>query len=205
MQLADLMSRQRELDSVQRSLIAQRTQLQRDVESARSQIKQLSDKERKALQEKQSREKTLTVAVDELRRLSRDNKMGATFTNKTKGLRVPVTKGRVLRYRNNMAEVTGPKDAAVTAVYEGKVVDVKRNRITNKYDVYIAHGQYISSSANLNSVSVSKNDVVTRNQTIGVIGSGVNVMTMQPEYMMIFGVYAPKPDMKITADTFFKQ
>ncbi|WP_279057433.1 hypothetical protein [Alistipes communis] len=36
------------------------------------------------------------------------------------------------------------------------MVDVKRNRITNRFDVYIAHGQYITSYANLNSVSVAK-------------------------------------------------
>ena len=79
------------------------------------------------------------------------------------------------------------------SIYEGKVVEVKRNRITNKYDVYIAHGEYISSYANLNSVTVGKDDKVARNQQIGTIGSGVDVMTMQPEYKMVFGIYGPSP------------
>ena len=68
------------------------------------------------------------------------------------------------RYRDNMAEITGPKGARITAIYEGKVVDVKRNRITNRFDVYIAHGQYITSYANLNSVSVAKGQTVAKKQ-----------------------------------------
>ena len=34
-----------------------------------------------------------------------------------------------------MAEISGPKGAHVISIYDGKVVEIKRNRITNKYDV----------------------------------------------------------------------
>ena len=42
-----------------------------------------------------------------------------------------MTAGRVKRYKENMAEITGPKGAHVISIYDGKVVDVKRNRITS--------------------------------------------------------------------------
>ena len=113
--------------------------------------------------------------------------------------------GGVKRYKGKMAEIAGPKGAQVISIYEGKVVEVKRNRITNKYAVYIAHGEYISSYANLNSVTVGKDDKVARNQQIGTIGSGVDVMTMQPEYKMKIGNNRPTPKEQIHATDCFKK
>ena len=153
-----LTGQQRALDSVKRSLTTQRTRLQKDSQAARANIKQLSKKEKAALQQKIAREQRLDVAIDELRKLTRGNKEGNTFTAKTSNLRLPVVGGGVKRYKGNMAEIAGPKGAQVISIYEGKVVEVKRNRITNKYDVYIAHGEYISSYANLNSVTVGKDE-----------------------------------------------
>ena len=168
-------------------------------------VKRLSKKEKAALQQKIAREQRLDVAIDELRKLTRGNKEGNTFTAKTSNLRLPVVGGGVKRYKGNMAEIAGPKGAQVISIYEGKVVEVKRNRITNKYDVYIAHGEYISSYANLNSVTVGKDDKVARNQQIGTIGSGVDVMTMQPEYKMVFGIYGPSPKVQMRASDCFKK
>ena len=173
--------------------------------TVRANIKQLSKKEKAALQQKIAREQRLDVAIDELRKLTRGNKEGNTFTAKTSNLRLPVVGGGVKRYKGNMAEIAGPKGAQVISIYEGKVVEVKRNRITNKYDVYIAHGEYISSYANLNSVTVGKDDKVARNQQIGTIGSGVDVMTMQPEYKMVFGIYGPSPKVQMRASDCFKK
>ena len=200
-----LTGQQRALDSVKRSLTTQRTRLQKDSQAARANIKQLSKKEKAALQQKIAREQRLDVAIDELRKLTRGNKEGNTFTAKTSNLRLPVVGGGVKRYKGNMAEIAGPKGAQVISIYEGKVVEVKRNRITNKYDVYIAHGEYISSYANLNSVTVGKDDKVARNQQIGTIGSGVDVMTMQPEYKMVFGIYGPSPKVQMRASDCFKK
>ena len=193
--------------SVERTRLTgqQRTRLQKDSQAARANIKQLSKKEKAALQQKIAREQRLDVAIDELRKLTRGNKEGNTFTAKTSNLRLPVVGGGVKRYKGNMAEIAGPKGAQVISIYEGKVVEVKRNRITNKYDVYIAHGEYISSYANLNSVTVGKDDKVARNQQIGTIGSGVDVMTMQPEYKMVFGIYGPSPKVQMRASDCFKK
>lgn len=197
--------RQRALDSVRRSLTTQRSRLQQDVQAARSNIRQLSAKEKATLKQKIAQEQKLNVAIDELRKLSRGNKTGASFSAKTSNLRLPVVGGRVKRYKGNMAEIAGPKGADVISIYEGKVVDIKRNRITNKYDVYVAHGEYISSYANLNSVCVARDAAVTRNQTIGTIGSGVDVATMEPEYKMVFGIYAPSPKVQLRAEDCFRK
>ena len=112
--------------------------------------------------------------------------------------------GRVKRYKGNMAEICGPRGAKVQSIYEGKVIDIKRNRITGKYDVYIAHGEYLTSYANLGSIDVQKGAKVARNEAIGTIGSAVNLMTMETEYKLVFGIYAPTPEVKMLAENCFK-
>ena len=88
---------------------------------------------------------------------------------------------------------------------KGKVVDIKRNKVSNKYDIYIAHGEYITSYANLSAVSVAKGAVVKRGQNIGTIGSAVNISTMEMEYKIVFGIYAPSPDIVMSAANCFKK
>lgn len=109
------------------------------------------------------------------------------------------------RYRENMAEIVGPKGAHVVSIYEGKVVEIKRNRITDKFDVFIAHGEYITSYANLGAVTVEKGQKVARNQQIGIIGSGVDALTMQVEYKLVFGIYPPDPSQRLLAENCFKK
>ena len=196
--------RKRSLDSVTRSLSAQRAKLQRDARNAKASIRSLSQKEKQALQRKMSQEQQLGVAISELRKLTKGNTEGASFSTKTSGLRLPVTAGRVKRYKENMAEITGPKGAHVISIYDGKVVDIKRNRITNKYDVYVAHGEYITSYANLGTICVEKDQKVARNAQLGTIGSSVNVMTMETEYKLVFGIYPPNPGQKMRAEDCFK-
>ena len=104
-----------------------------------------------------------------------------------------------------MAEVCGPEGAKVVSIYEGKVVEIKRNKVNNKYDVFIAHGEYITSYANLSAVSVAKNSVVKRGQQIGTIGHSVDPTTMNIEYKIVFGIYAPTPNITVQASTCFKK
>lgn len=197
--------RHRSLDSVTRKLSAQKTSLERDARNARASVRQLSQKEKTALQRKLAQEQQLDVAIGELRKLTKGNTAGASFSTKTSGLRLPVTAGRVKRYKENMAEITGPKGAHVISIYEGKVVDVKRNRITSKYDVYVAHGEYITSYANLGTICVEKGQKVARNQQLGTIGSAVNVLTMETEYKLVFGIYPPTAGMKLKAENCFRK
>lgn len=201
----ELDRRNRSLDSVTRQLSAQREKLQRDSRNARATIRTMSQKEKSALQRKMAQEQKLDVAINELRKLTKGNKEGASFSSKTSGLRLPVVGGRVKRYRENMAEVTGPRGARVISIYEGKVIDIKRNRITNKYDVYVAHGEYLTSYANLGTISVEKGQKVARNQSLGIIGSAVDVMTMETEYKLVFGIYPPDPNQKMRAENCFKK
>lgn len=201
----ELDRRHRSLDSVTRQLAAQRSKLERDSRNARANIRTMSQKEQSALQRKLAQEQQLDVAINELRKLTKGNKEGASFSSKTTGLRLPVVGGRVKRYRENMAEVTGPKGAQVISIYEGKVIDIKRNRITNKYDVYVAHGEYLTSYANLGTISVQKGQKVARNQPLGTIGSAVDVMTMETEYKLVFGIYPPNPNQKMRAENCFKR
>lgn len=201
----ELDRRKRSLDSVTRNLSAQREKLQRDARNARANVRTMSQKEKTALQRKVSQEQQLDVAIGELRKLTKGNTEGASFSTKTSGLRLPVTAGRVKRYRDNMAEVTGPKGAHVISIYDGKVVDIKRNRITNKYDVYVAHGEYITSYANLGTICVEKGQKVARNAQLGTIGSAVNVMTMETEYKLVFGIYPPDPRQKMRAENCFRK
>ena len=201
----ELDRRNRSLDSVTRQLSAPREKLQRDSRNARATIRTMSQKEKSALQRKMAQEQKLDVAINELRKLTKGNKEGASFSSKTSGLRLPVVGGRVKRYRENMAEVTGPRGARVISIYEGKVIDIKRNRITNKYDVYVAHGEYLTSYANLGTISVEKGQKVARNQSLGTIGSAVDVMTMETEYKLVFGIYPPDPNQKLRAENCFKK
>ena len=197
--------RKQSLDSVTRSLSAQREKLQRDARNAKASIRSMSQKEKTALQRKIAQEQQLDVAIGELRKLTKGNTEGASFSAKTSGLRLPVTAGRVKRYKENMAEITGPKGAHVISIYDGKVVDVKRNRITSKYDVYVAHGEYITSYANMGTICVEKGQKVARNAQIGTIGSAVNVMTMETEYKLVFGIYPPNPGQKMRAEECFRK
>ncbi len=200
-----LSERKIELDSIVKGIGYQKQKLQSDINSARADIKAMSSKERKALEAKALQQQKLSTAIEELRRLSKGNNEGKSFTAKTSNLNLPVEGGSVKRYMDNMAEVVGKSGARVLSIYEGKVVDVKQNRITGKYDVYIAHGEYITSYAGLKSASVAKNSSVKRNQTIGEVGAAVDIITMATEYKIVFGIYPPSASQKMKAADCFKK
>ncbi len=200
-----LLSRKAMLDSVSLDIKDQKSKIERDIHSARSDISKMSSKERSALQAKALQERKLDSAIAELRRLSKGNTRGASFSTSTSNLNLPVVGGRVKRYMDNMAEITGAAGAGVISIYEGKVVDIKQNRITGKWDVYIAHGEYIASYAGLKSVSVAKNSSVKKNQIIGVVGAAVDVVTMNSEHKIIWGIYPPSPSQKMKAADCFKK
>ena len=201
-----LLSKSRtELMAIKRNLTRQRTKLFENVKEAKRQVSKMSKKEKDVMLSKELNEKMLNSAVAKLRKLIKGNKEGASFSNKTTALNLPVVGGRVKRYKGNMAEIVGKEGAAVTSIYEGKVVDVKRNKVNNKFDVYIAHGEYITSYANLSAVIIAKDAKVKKGERIGTIGSAVNISTMEMEYKIVFGVYAPSPDVTLSAANCFKK
>ena len=203
-QQTPLAERRKELGEVQRKAEVQRDKLRGDVASAKQTMKLLSSREQAALRAKMEREEQLDVAISELRKLTKGNTEGASFSRKTSNLNLPVVGGSVRKYKGNMAEIVGERGATVRSIYDGKVVDVRRNRISGKYDVFVAHGEYITSYANLDAVSVEKNSKVAKNGRLGVIGSSVNINTMEPEYKMIFGIYSPSPKETMRAADSFK-
>ena len=204
-QQASLSERRRTLDDVQRKAEAQRKKLQGDVSSAKKAMSQLSKREQAALKEKMASEERLDAAIDALRKLTKGNSVGASFSRTTSNLNLPVVGGRVREYKGNMAEILGAKGAAVRSIYEGKVVEVCRNRISGKYDVFVAHGEYITSYANLDNVVVRKDQKIEKNGTLGEVGASVNLTTMNTEYKMVFGIYSPNPKEVLRAANCFKK
>ncbi len=200
-----LAKRREELSATKRRLDNQRKKLQADMAAAKKTVSQMSSKQQSVLRSKMEHEEKLNAAIKALRKLTKGNKAGASFSASTTALNLPVVGGRVKRYKGNMAEIVGKEGAAVTSIYEGKIVDIKRNKVNNKYDVYVAHGEYITSYANLSAVSVAKGAIVKKGQRIGTIGSAVNITTMEMEYKIVFGIYAPSPDVKMSAANCFKK
>lgn len=200
-----LAKRREELSATKRRLDNQRKKLRANMAAAKKTINAMSSKQQSVLRSKMEHEGKLDAAIKELRKLTKGNQIGASFSANTTALNLPVVGGTVKRYKGNMAEIVGKEGAAVTSIYEGKVVDVKRNKVNNKYDIYIAHGEYITSYANLSAVSVAKNTVVQKGQRIGTIGTAVNISTMEMEYKIVFGIYAPSPEIKVSAANCFKK
>lgn len=200
-----LAAQRADLAATKAKLNKQRTRLSNDMKEAKRAINQLSKREKQVLQSKIEHEEKLNNAIKQLRKLTKGNKAGASFSAKTTALNLPVVGGKVKRYKGNMAEITGKEGAAIISIYEGKVVDVKRNKVSGKYDIYIAHGEYITSYANLSAAQVAKGTIVKKGQRIGTIGSAVNMTTMEMEYKIVFGIYAPSPDVKMSAANCFKK
>lgn len=196
-----------ELESVMNDLAAQRKKLENDRTEARNTVQQLSAKEKNTLKSLRQQEAKLDVAMEELRRLTKGNTVGGSFSEKSTNLRLPVDGGRILKKQGldiNMAEITGEKGARIISIYDGKVIKVIRNRIDGRYTVILAHGEYISTYANLSSVSVQQDQNVRRNQQLGIIGMSVDEnLSSYPS--LIFGIYAPSPTVKLRAIDFFKK
>ena len=79
-QQSSLAQRRHSLDSVQRKAEAQRKKLQGDVSSAKKAMSQLSKREQAALREKMASEERLDAAIDALRKLTKGNSVGASFS-----------------------------------------------------------------------------------------------------------------------------
>ena len=200
----ELAHKREEVADAKKKLDKQRAKMREERDLAKATINQMSKQEKKVQASMAEHEKRLNSAIAELRKLTKGNKSGGGFTTTTKGLKIPVSGGKVVRYHSNTAEIVGSKGANVTAIYEGKVVRVSRNKINNKYDVYIAHGEYISSYANLSEVCVKRDETVYKNQKIGTIASMVNPSTMGVEYKILFAIHSPDPKIVMKASNLFK-
>lgn len=200
----DVLTKKRdEQEEAKKILDQQQQRLNADIAEARKELKKMSQKEKEHMQVRLEQQSRLEKAIEKLRKLTKGNTYGKSFSSKKGKLPLPVAGGWVKRFKKNTAEINGPENAAVISVYEGKVVDVKANKINGKYDVYIAHGEYISSYANLSSVFVTKNQTVVAGGKIGIIGSSVNLQTMETEYKILFGLYPPSASISIDLSKYF--
>lgn len=183
-QKAELANRKSSLDSVRNKISSEKIKMENDVKSARSAVKKLSSREQEALKKKSEQERKLTIAQNELARLTKGNTAGKDFSSKSK-IDLPVAGGRRGIIAGDVCEIFGKPNAAVNSVYAGKVIAIKANR--NRYEVYIAHGEEsVSSYSNLSEVSVKLNQTVQKNQRIGTIGSWVNPLKSEPDYKILF-------------------
>ena len=197
---AELGRRKASLDSVKTKINAEKRRMQNDVNSARNAVKMLSEQEKRELQQKLDKEKKLSIAKDELRRLTQGNKEGSSFSAKSK-IDLPVEGGRRGKIAGEVCEIFGKPNARVNSVYDGKVIAIRQTG--NRYEVYIAHGQSVSSYSNLSEVVVSRNQTVKRNQRIGTIGSWVNPLSSEPEYKILFQLQSTNSNKKFALAQMF--
>ena len=200
-----LTAKREEVAVAKKKLNDQRAKMREERDLAKATIRQMSKEEQKVQASMAEHEKRLNSAIAELRKITKGNTSGSGFKATLSGLKLPVAGGKVVRYNANTAEIVGSKGAGVSAIFEGKIVRVSRNKINNKYDVYIAHGEYISSYANLSEVCVKQGETVLKNQKIGIIASMVNPSTMNVEYKILFAIHSPDPKVVIKASNLFKK
>ena len=196
------------LSKNKQALNKERKELSNYVDLAKQTISKMTSEQKRVVESKLEHQAELNNAKKELKRLqnlAKNNKTGSSFSSKLTDLNLPVEGGKVKRYKGNMAEILGKEGAAVTSIYEGKVLDIKQNKVTNYYEVYIAHGKYITSYANLSAVTVTKNSIVKMGQRIGTIGTAINLSTMATENKIVFGIYSPNPDEVMSAENCFKK
>ncbi len=199
---AELNRRKHELDSVGASLATERNALRVDISDVRSRLSKLSANEKKTLSEQTTYQKRLDAAAEELRRLTKGNTEGNSFSDKTSNLNLPVEGGSVMRYKNNVAYVKGKRGAKVISIYDGKVVKIDRD-YTNRFSVFVAHGGYISTYVHLGGVCVAEGDKIKKNQQIGTIGIGLDDEGRESVYMN-FALYNPSGK-KLNAANCFKK
>lgn len=190
----DLKVRRLELDSIGRSLEAEKRDLERDRDEAKRNFEKLSEQEKKAISEQKRQQKLLETATKELRKLTEGNKVGKGFSSSTKALNLPVEGGKTEKIQTNMVKISGSKGNAVRSIYEGKVVRILTDN-TNHSTVMVAHGHYVSVYSHLSQIRVKEGDVVKRNQQIGTIGIGVDHKGTMSAYMqfMIINTQSSTP------------
>lgn len=197
---AELARRQSSLDSVKRKINSEKAKMQKDVKTAQTAVKQLTTREKQALQKKTESQRKLSLAREELARLTKGNKVGESFSKKSK-IDLPVEGGTRGKIAGDVCEIFGKPNAKVNSVYDGKVIAIKATG--NRYEVYIAHGERVSSYSNLASVTVKQNQTVSRNQQIGTIGSWVNPLKSEPEYKILFQLQSPTGNESYSLATMF--
>lgn len=200
-QQAILAGQKAALDSVKRKINSEKANLERDKKAANNKVKTLNAQQKKALNEKAKQERQLTLAREELLRLSKGNNVGTGINSKSK-IDIPVKGGRVGTINGAVCEIFGQPSASVSSIYDGKVIAIKPRG--NRYDIYIAHGEEsVSSYSNLSAVSVKVNQNVKKQQQIGTIGAWVNPSKSELEYKILFQLHSANGKQSYNLRTMF--
>ena len=180
--------RQAALDSVKRKTAAEKANLQRDEQAARTAISKLSAREKEAMKKKAEQERQLSVSRDQLRKLTKGNTTGADFSERTQ-IKMPVEGGKRRKIVGTVWDIVAKRNARVNAIHKGKVVMVKHNADYNRYEVYIALGEdWTVSYSNLSEVTVKQGQTVERGQQVGVVGAWRSPYTGELEYTILLQV-----------------
>ena len=203
-QRAILDIRRHELDSITRALAVEQAALKVDKLEAEREYNKLSSKEKAAVKRQREQQKRLDKAVEELSRLTRGNTVGSSFSSSTKSLNLPVNNGAISKSSGSTATITGSRGSAVRSIYEGLVMGVERNDITNHYSVFIAYGEYLSVYTNVSNVTVKPGEKVSKDQQIGTIGHGVDHNGKEYSYIQ-FAIHDTRKGRQLSVTEFFKK
>ena len=203
-QRAILDIRRHELDSITRALALEQAALKADKKEAEREYNKLSSKEKDAVKRQREQQKRLDKAVEELSRLTRGNTVGSSFSSSTKSLNLPVNNGAISKSSGSTATITGSRGSAVRSIYEGLVMGVEHNDITNHYSVFIAYGEYLSVYTNVSNVTVKPGEKVSKDQQIGTIGHGVDHNGKEYSYIQ-FAIHDTRKGRQLSVTEFFKK
>lgn len=164
--------------------------LSADERSYKKQVSQLSAREKKVLKAQQEQQRELERLVNATRQSKGGSTIGGNIKDNRGRLPIPVSGGRLKRNGNDIAEITGSKGAAVTAAFNGEVMQVTYNRNLKSYIVLIGHGNYFTTYSNMATATVREGQKVSVGQTIGTVGRSVD-SAGKTEYKLVFGIFSP--------------
>lgn len=201
-QRALLEVRSRELDSITDAIEIERRSLDADRIAARRTYNNLSRQEQEAINQQREQQRLLDAAVAQLQTMLRGNTVGASFSRSTRGLNLPVAGGE-LTQQGFAGTITGQRGADVKTIYEGRVEEIQHSARSNHYTVFLGYGEHVVIYTNLSSVCVVKGQVLSRDQKIGVIGTGVDASGNQYYYVQL-AVYEPESRQQLYVSDFFR-
>lgn len=195
--------RSNELDSITRALDRERRELEDDRVAAQRSYNNLTEREKRALEEQRKQERLHEKAVADLQKMIQNNTVGASFSQSTRGLNLPV-EGGTLTESGYGATITGKAGDDVRTMHEGRVEEIVLMERTNHYTVYLSYGAHLVTFTNLGSVCVKKGDILKKDQKIGTIGRGINAKGQEYYYIRI-AVYERNSQRQLFVSDFFKK
>ena len=177
-----------ELDSVKLALEGEKQMLKSEERRAQSALNELSELEKRELNEKKRQEQEYKRASAQLEKILAENTVGSNFSSNTRGLKLPIEGGRIRPLQKNMAEISGPHGADVRCVEAGTVGEISETS-GGHYIIKVAHGKdFYTVYTHVTNVCVKVGQKVKENQKIGAAGLFVDYDGTQRSFIQ-FMVY----------------